>query len=388
MLEIQKTLLSGTSPAELQESLGIRHHVHPEIPIIGFTYHQIDSPKTHPIVREARGICLEKDTWKIVGKSFNRFFNLGEVADEYKDFDWSQFICYTKADGSLMLLYYYGGTWRIKTRGSFATGAVPFPLPGEPAPSFGELFWRTLKADPPGLTARLARLNPQYTYVLEMCSKFNQVVRLYSKPCVYLLSVFDNATGAEVSDEEAAEIAKEVPFERPEVHPFTSLEEIERFLKQQEEDDHTFEGVIVRDSNNLRYKIKSETYRALHHMLDNGNLYSPKCLVPYALTKDPAKMLEVYPHAKDHLDAVVSKVTLAWIQLLKIWEDNWQIENQKEFALAVARKTPFVGLLFQLRKQKGGVASSGGFLPGNQTELELKELWRNNGAGITKTLFK
>ena len=73
-LHIQKHLRNGGTVDELKEELSLGVHEHPESPLIGFSYSQIDSPKTHPIVREARGITLERDSWRVVAKAFNRFF--------------------------------------------------------------------------------------------------------------------------------------------------------------------------------------------------------------------------------------------------------------------------------------------------------------------------
>ena len=51
--------------------------------LVCLKYSQIDSDFNEPLVRECRGIILEKDTWKIVCYPFKKFFNYGEAyADE------------------------------------------------------------------------------------------------------------------------------------------------------------------------------------------------------------------------------------------------------------------------------------------------------------------
>jgi hypothetical protein len=60
MLPIQAYLRSGKAPENLQEELGIYHYEHPSLPLVGFKYHQSDSPKYDLIVRNARGIVLER----------------------------------------------------------------------------------------------------------------------------------------------------------------------------------------------------------------------------------------------------------------------------------------------------------------------------------------
>jgi len=95
MLELQKFLREGNSPEDLNDKLGIRIYQHPTKPLIGFKYCQLNSPKLDPIVRECRGVVLEDKTWNLVAKPFGRFYNVGEVEEEYKKFDWSDYIAMT-----------------------------------------------------------------------------------------------------------------------------------------------------------------------------------------------------------------------------------------------------------------------------------------------------
>lgn len=162
--------------------------------------------------------------------------------------------------------------------------------------------------------------------------------------------------------------------------------EISKFLLTKQETDASYEGVVIRDSKNLRYKIKTETYLALHHMSDNGNLYTPKCLVPFALKEDPAELMVYFPEAKEHLDAIKSQLDTEWELLKTLWKSTHQIEEQKAFAKAIVSRSRFAALLFELRKSKG-VKVPGGFTSGNQTEQDLKDLWRNSPDMILKILY-
>jgi hypothetical protein len=382
-LDLQKHLRSGGTLDELENDLALRLHHHPDLPLVGFAYHQLDSPKTHPIVREARGVVLEKGSWRIVAKAFNRFFNLGEVADEYKTFNWSNFDCYTKADGSLVLAYHYKGKWYAKTRGSFGDGIVQNGLP-DYQPSYSQLFWDIMRdkgIDPDKV------FDPEWTYVFELCSKYNKVVRTYEKPAAYLLTVVRNETAQELPHEDTDCWARENKVCRVDRHHFSSLEEIKDYIKHLEDTDPTNEGVIICDDKWLRYKIKSSTYLGLHHLLDNGNLYNPKRLVPWAMKEDPAELLNAFPEVREHFDAVKGKLDEAYSELHSVWEKHYRIEDQKAFAQAIRGKTPFMGILFNLRKKAGTRTPSGGFTPGPQTEKQLRDAWRDNPVGIVKALF-
>src|SRR3989344_2446115 len=125
MLNVQTYLRTpGNTLETLHNELGVEFAEHPTDPLVILNYSQIDSPKTNSIVMECRGLVLEKETWNIVAKAFNRFFNWGEVTEMMADFDWNNFTANTKEDGSLILFYYYGDHWRINTRGSFGEATI------------------------------------------------------------------------------------------------------------------------------------------------------------------------------------------------------------------------------------------------------------------------
>lgn len=196
MLEIQKLLRSTFDGAEgmrhITEDLAIKVFEHPELPLVGFSYCQIDSPKYHPIVREARGLVLEKGTWKVVSRGFNRFYNLGEDQDDgassQKNFDWNNFVANTKEDGSYIGLWFYSGKWHINTRGSFAKGEMGFS-----GKSWEQVFWETWKAECVSPLQEdydpIENLNPDNVYIFEFWTPYNEVVRTYDKPSLFLLTV-------------------------------------------------------------------------------------------------------------------------------------------------------------------------------------------------------
>jgi tRNA splicing ligase len=121
MLEVQKYLNNKTLD-DLNNEFAIKTTFHPNLPLVILNYDQIESkPKNHPIVRECRGLVLNSTDWSVAARSFPRFFNWGEVAEEMKDFDFSDFLVQSKEDGSLCLIYNFNGEWLANTRGSFAT---------------------------------------------------------------------------------------------------------------------------------------------------------------------------------------------------------------------------------------------------------------------------
>src|SRR5581483_7218197 len=328
-------------------------------------------------VKEARGIVLEKCTWNVIAKPFNRFFNLGEDQENFKDFDWNDFTCYTKEDGSLMIVYFYDGQWHVNTSGSFGLGEVNFSKK-----TWRELFWETF-GKPVSVLDQFKHL----TLIFELCTPFNKVVRTYPKPSVFLLGAFDPVLLEEKRPRMVDHLAAELQVARPEQHHFKSADEIMAFLKEKEATDKTFEGVVIRDKNGMRAKVKSATYVAVHHMMDNGNIFNPARQVPLVLAGETSElfavlkeMIDSTPELKTRIEQTKAEVDAEWEKLKAVWEATHTIADQKEFALKVTKgdggkpMTPFTGILFFIRKEKGQ----------NQTLDDLKRVWRDSADLIVK----
>lgn len=366
----------GNNLATLEAELGIQACLHETLPLAILNYNQIESPKTHPIVRECRGLVLERDTWKLVARAFPRFFNWGEVEDELRIFNWDDCHVQGKEDGSLGILYNYKGEWHFNTRGSFADSTM----------SFQEFTWQQLFCAAFGvetlsdLSGHVA-LSPRNTYVFELVSPYNQIVRQYDNPAVYLLSVFRGRE--EVSLAEADFMAElmnrnRLNVWRPAVWKFDNIKDVEDHVYTLSEQDQTFEGVVLRDNENRRWKIKSGTYVALHRMRGEGdNLFNPKHQIKFILMGETDEVIGYFPIAKDSILKHKKIVDDAQAQLERVWEEHWEIEDQKEFALAICPKTKFASILFNLRKEHGR----------NQTLALLRNVWRQSDYAILKVLF-
>jgi hypothetical protein len=203
------------------EALGIHCYDHPNLPLVGFKYDQLDSPKTDPVVRWARGTVLERGTWNLVAQSFPRFYNFGENAGGEK-FDQSNFSATTKEDGSLILLYAYAGEWHVNTSGSFGYG----PYEKDNPETWNRLFWRTFNES----GALVECLDPQLTYVMELCSPATKVVRAYPTPTLFLLSAFSG--NEEVSHDKVDLESSETGIPRPTYFHFKSIDEVQTFLSR------------------------------------------------------------------------------------------------------------------------------------------------------------
>ena len=362
MLNVQSYLRGGNAISDLSTDLKVGVFTHPSLPLVGFKYGS-DAPKDHPIVRECRGLVLEVGSWDVVAKPFDRFYNAGEVPEAFARFRWDRATCQAKEDGSLVIVYAYQGVWHVNTSGTFG-----FEKVGSARRTWADLFRAAAGLD-------LTRLDPAWTYLFELCSPYNQVVRLYARPAVYLLAMFDPRTCRErpsdLVDAEAACLS--VP--RPESFPLRSPDEIAAFLAEKERLDPTFEGVIIRDDTDLRFKIKTKTYLAAHHA-EGGNLLHPRRLIPLILAGEKDEAIAYFPALKEIADRIEAELEAEYAKLRDLWRATHPIENQGDFARAIVGKTPFSGLLFTLRRARGL----------DQTEEQLRRIWRDNGDLIARTL--
>lgn len=367
MLQVQQ-FLKEKSLFDLTKELGIRVAYHLDLPLIILNYDQIESPKTHPIIRECRALVLDSRDWSVVAKSFDRFFNWGEVAEEMSLFDFSSFMVEEKCDGSLVVIYYFENSWRINTRGSFAQDLLEFQ----------SFTWEQGILHALGVQSLSDLdnfLDRNFTYIGEFCSPWNKIVRQYSNPVVFLLTMFSS-----VEEQDVTFVDTHCPkiMVRPQRYHFESIDSIQEWLQNEAETDPTFEGVVIRDIHNRRWKIKNPRYLALHSLRGNGsNVFNPKHLLPFVLNGEEDELLQYFPEVKEAFYCLKSKVKADYAELLELYLDHKDIEGQKDFALLVKDKR-YSGLLFDLRKKFGPNAKS----------LNIKELWRSSEDQILKNTVK
>lgn len=367
MLAVQEYLKTKTLD-ELSAELGIKTVIHPNLPLVILNYDQIESPKTAPIVRECRGLVLNTTDYGLVAKSMHRFFNWGEVAEEMKDFDFSDFCVQSKEDGSLVLLYHFQGEWHANTRGSFATDLMQFQ----------NFTWRDgiCKAlNIKTLSDLNGVLDDHYTYVCEFVSPWNKIVRRYDQPALYLLTAFSGVREATL--EQVDVLARQANFLRPILYEFHSIEEIQAFLQEQGANDPTFEGVVMRDCHGHRWKVKSATYLGLHRLKGEGdNLFNPKHLLPFVMSGEQDELLVYFPEVKQAFFQLKSEVQTMYGQMLEEWLDHKDIVEQKDFALAIKDSTKFASVLFTVRKKYGAGAKA----------ADIRREWREADDQILKKI--
>ena len=338
MLALQKLL--HESGLEGLEPLAIKHYRHPTLPLVGFKYNQIDSPRSHPVVNECRGIVLEDKTWNVVAKPFSRFFNVGEFEDEFAVFDWANCNCITKEDGSLIILYYYANAWHVNTSGSFGLGDGPNYYPG----AWRDLFWEFCGFAPDSLNKLT-----EYTLIFELCTPWNQVVKRYNEPGVYLIGTASCMYPYWEASEKALDgLALINNWRRPNKYDVTSKEEAKALISILNDTQEVNEGVVLRD-NVHRWKWKTDDYNDRHHLYDNGTILAPHRLLSLYLNNKHKDLVADDPRLKTAFWEVEFKVKFWTTDILNHYNRYYALSSQKEFALAI-RGHKFFWVLFILRK--------------------------------------
>lgn len=340
-LNTQQYLRSGKTPDDLKEELGINFKRHTEYPnLVSFKYSQVDSPRNHPIVNECRGLILnEESNWDVVSFPFYRFFNVEE--GHAADIDWNTSVVQEKADGSLLIMYYYNGGWEVTTSGSAdASGKV-----GITTRTFRQYFWDTARDTLPANWLENARKD--HCYMFELMGPDNRIVVYHARPHLKLLGCRNLNTLQEIHVKEAVKhfhgVKPVAEFELSSVDEIISTFETLSPTSQ--------EGYVVMDASFNRIKIKNPAYVAIHHA--KGSL-STKAFVEIVRTGEVWEMIAHFPEYEETLNEVNKRFS----NLIKSLEDAYaqisHIEDRKEFALAAQnlKNCKVTGVLFALRSGK------------------------------------
>lgn len=202
---------------------------------------------------QARGLITNAEGI-IVSRPFEKFFNLDQITESYKNHVWHwykmkykefwtrPFKAYEKMDGSLGISYHYNGAWGVATRGSFES---------DQAKHATDL-----------LNSKYAHIIPSldkdFTYLFEIIYKDNRIVIDYGDSDeLVLLSVIKTSTGEEFD--------VDLPFRKPKGYDYTKVEE----LVAHNEDN--FEGFVLRFDNGVRCKVKLAEYCRLHRIMTGIN---------------------------------------------------------------------------------------------------------------------
>lgn len=312
--------------------------------LLVLNYNQIDSPKTHPIVMECRSLILEAGTLNIVSRSFDRFFNYGEALNVMPEIDWSKARAYEKVDGSLIKIYNHKGHWYISTKGT-AYGDSDCMGYGV---TFQELVWKALDCKNDYEFQQKCRENDLFevfTYIFELTSVENRVVKRYDGYKLHYLAARSNSHGYYVTK---CELVTALRFGALETkfYEFNTVEECLRTARELKDLD---EGYVIYQDGVPIAKVKSPAYVAVHHIRGEG--LNPKRIMQLVLVNEQDEYLTYFPEDRDVFTPYVKAKSGLDIDMFDAYNRLEMIEDQKEFALK-AKNFPFSAALFKARASK------------------------------------
>ena len=352
MLNVQKFLLAqkeqGLSNAQafeqLTEQFAIKVKHYEDERIVLLDYHRIDSPKMNPVVIECRSLILQFDTFGVVSRKFDRFFNYGEAMEYYHDFDLSRSVIMEKADGSLIGVYHHNGKWHISTRGmAFAEGEHVM------GGTFREKVLDAFNISEEEFQQVFAGFPKDTTFVFEYTSPENRIVTKYEAPVMVLLSANNTETEWEYAVAYKELYLMGLKFRPVKTYSASDMDEVVKLANSLP---NLEEGFVIYDPvSNKRMKVKSSLYVVAHSIRGNDPLPTKKNLLRLLFTGELGEFCAYFPEWQEKTLDIQREVDNAYRELAIAWDKYKHLESQKDFALAI-KDVPYNGILFQTRKVK------------------------------------
>lgn len=300
-------------------------------------YNQLESDFSKKIVRECRGIILDKETLKVVAFPFTKFFNYGQV--EAAKINWKGARVLDKIDGSLIFLWYDRNEWHWSTSGNINASRSEFSMTDllkikcsvktwqeliEYADNYKDLQWD--------------KLDKNCTYMFELVSPYTKVVIPYSCTKLYHLATRNNVT---YKEEE-----QDIGIQKPKSYPLTTLDDC---LSAAEQLSKEYEGFVVVDKNYHRVKIKNPTYLMMHRMANNGQI-TLKSVLALLKSNDHEEFLSYFPEWKFLFDAVqeiLKSYTEEMLAEVKIFKDKKDTMPRRDLVTLISKEAKWQDYVFK-----------------------------------------
>lgn len=326
MLKIQEFILAHDNWRELLSTAPYNLKISEDDGFVLFKYNQINSDFSQEICKEARGLILDtQDNFRVVRYAFKKFFNIDENYAAH--IDWDTAVASEKIDGSIMSVWYARDKWHLSTNGTIDAFKAEISGVG-PYKTFGDLFESVC----PMSTFTYFDKNKCITF--ELVSPYTKVVIDYPKTQVYVLSIRDMSTLAEYSIDYLQVWANANAFATPQVYYLNNQSDYRKLVENMPEG---HEGIVVRDANDNRVKIKTLLYFQMHRARNNGVMTLERA-IELILANDHAEFLSYFPEYTNYFDsvaAVINGVTM----IAQVWDAaHFASEWQKEFSEKVAKK--------------------------------------------------
>ena len=250
------------------------------------------------VVRNCRGIILDKDDFSVACYPFDKFGNYGEP---YVDkIDWQTARVQEKLDGSIIKCFWnkYTNEWQWSTNGVIDARNC------DSNSIKSKTFYDIIQKADNLKDIDFDNLDKTKTYIFELTGPENQIVVKYDKIYLYHIGTRSNITGKESNDNIGIEKPKEY-F----IHNFEDCLKAVEELNKTDVVEH--EGFVVVDGNWNRIKVKNAEYLMMHHLANNGQLVTNKSKILELLQSDDfneEEILKQYPDYKEVFNYYKSEI--------------------------------------------------------------------------------
>ena len=352
----------GVNGLVRDKAIHVREHKSPYQNLMVLNYDQINSPKNDEITMLCRNLIVQfcDDGFHVVSRSFDRFFNLGEMEDYYTDFVWENATAQEKMDGSLISIYWnpLSMRWEVSTSGT-AFGESEIYSSGV---TYRQGVLAAFDVDDSNFNIWVDTIfHREYTYIFEFVSPENRIVTPYKKAEMILLAVRNHATG-EYNDTEKTDCYNRSVSVGATIYPskmglkFRLVEQFQiqssgEIVDATESLTGLKEGFVVVDKNNKRIKIKNSQYLILHKLRGKLTGLTRRDVFGLILSGESEEYLsyfkediDMFDKAKVEIDNQLSRMDLVYVDC------NWLLSD-KDFANSIILEDA-KSYMFSARKNK------------------------------------
>ena len=318
MLKIQEFILAHDNWRELLSTDPYNLKISEDDGFVLFKYNQITSDFREEICKEARGLILDsQDDFRVVRYAFKKFFNIDEGYAAH--IDWDTAVATEKIDGSIMSVWYARDKWHLSTNGTIDAFKAELAGVG-PYKNFGELFESVLPL------SKFDYFNKNRCWTFELVSPYNKVVIDYPQTQVYLLSIRNMGDLYEFGLDAVAMLAEANGLMVPQRYDLNNEEDYRQLVASMPEG---HEGIVVRDADGERVKIKTLLYFEMHKAKNNGVITLER-IVDLIRSNDHYEFLSYFPEYTDVFNHVKHQLDTIDARKEKIVQDVnlWKMENK------------------------------------------------------------
>lgn len=322
---------------------------------VGLNYDQVNSPKSHPISIECRSLKLVKNTWDVASRAFDRFFNYGECPEQYKDFRFDTSVIMEKVDGSLIPIWYnsFDNKWEISSRAALFGESIV----NDTGKTFRQSVLDVLQLSENEFQDLFQRIAQQdLTYIFEYIGPDNFIVTPYLENQLVLTGIRNSHTGKYFSLDQMNTFLQKVKKGNVRiVKTYFQSNSFDDIISSLNELKGLEEGYVCWDmEHDIRVKVKSPKYVAMHHLRGENNIVTKERLIDVAVRGELDEVTTYFPHLAEKLKNIKEEIQKRLKEMCVEYDKISSIKEQKDFAKE-ASKHNYKNILFFARKNKTSV---------------------------------